>query len=93
MNIPYNHELKTIFEKLGVFHSINNTEQTINLLDRSQAITLIYLCIPETYQVNHLNYNDFNENISTAELFNLLKKDNYIFQHQHKINNIIENKY
>ena len=91
IELPYNYELKTIFEKLGIFHSINNTEQTINLLDRSQAISLIYLCIPETYQVNHLNYNDLNENISTAELFNLLKKDNYIFEHQHKINNIIEN--
>ena len=91
IELPYNYELKTIFEKLGIFHSINNTEQTINLLDRSQAISLIYLCIPETYQVNHLNYNDLNENISTAELFNLLKKGNFIFEHQHKINNIIEN--
>ena len=91
IELPYNYELKTIFEKLGIFHSINNTEQTINLLDRSQAISLIYVCIPETYQVNHLYYNDLNENISTAELFNLLKKDNFIFEHQHKINNIIEN--
>jgi len=91
IELPYNYELKTIFEKLGIFHSINNTEQTINLLDRSQAISLIYVCIPETYQVNHLHYNDLNENISTAELFNLLKKGNFIFEHQHKINNIIEN--
>jgi len=91
IELPYNYKIKTIFEKLGIFHSINNTEQTINLLDRSQAISLIYLCIPETYQVNHLHYNDLNENISTAELFNLLKKDDYIFEHRHKINNIIEN--
>ena len=91
IEFPYNYELKTIFEKLGIFHSINNTEQTISLFDRSQAVSLIYLCIPEIYHLYRLNYNDLTKNMSTAELFNLLKKDNYILEHQHKINKIIEN--
>jgi len=86
----YNSNLKIIFEKLGVFHSINTTEQTIILLDRSQTISLFFLCIPEIQPLYFLN-NDFPTDISISELFNLLIKDNYIFDSKNKINTIIEN--
>ncbi len=86
----YNYDLKIIFEKLGVFHSINNTEQTIILLDRAQTISLIYLCIPEIQGLYSFTDN-FPTNISISELFYLLKKDNYIFEIQNQINTIIQN--
>jgi DNA polymerase II large subunit len=86
----YNYDLKIIFEKLGVFHSINNTEQTIILLDRAQTISLIYLCIPEIQGLYSFTDN-FPTSISISELFYLLKKDNYIFEIQNQINTIIQN--
>jgi DNA polymerase II large subunit len=86
----YNYDLKIIFEKLGVFHSINNTEQTIILLDRAQTISLIYLCIPEIQGLYSFTDN-FPTTISISELFYLLKKDNYIFEIQNQINTIIQN--
>lgn len=94
----YNSDLKIIFEKLGVFHSINNTQQTIILSDRSQTISLIYLCIPEIHHLYFFsNDDDFPTTTTTktdifiSDLFNLLKKDNYIFRLQDKINTIIQN--
>ncbi|MDQ6723472.1 MAG: hypothetical protein M3Z01_04315, partial [Thermoproteota archaeon] len=90
----YNYDLKIIFEKLGVFHSIKNiyTEQIIILSDRSQIISLIYLCIPEIQRLYFLADDDFpTVNISISDLFNLLKKNNLIFEPQNKINTIIQN--
>ena len=91
IEFPYDCDLKIIFEKLGVFHSINNTEQTIILLDRSQSISLIYLCIPEISRLSFLTDDFSGINISISELFNYLKKDNYILDLRNKINTIIEN--
>ncbi len=90
----FNHDLKIILEKLGVFHSINNTgqQQTIILLDRQQTISIIYLCIPEIQALHSFTENS-PTNISISELFYLLKKDNYnyILEIQNKINTIIQN--
>src|SRR5215210_7045393 len=59
IEFPYDCDLKIILEKLGVFHNINNTEQTIILLDRSQSISLIYLSIPEISRLSFLT-DDFS---------------------------------
>lgn len=47
VNFLYNGDLKIIFEKIGLFHSINDTGQTIILEDLSQTISLVCLCVPE----------------------------------------------
>ncbi|HEY6534489.1 MAG TPA: DNA polymerase II large subunit [Candidatus Nitrosocosmicus sp.] len=88
IELIFNSYLKDIFEKLGVFHSINNTNQTIILLDLSQCISLIYLCLPEIQQL--ISISDYTTNISITDIFNQYKKENYI-EHQNKINTLIQN--
>ena len=87
----YIYELKIIFEKLGVFHSINNSNQHIILLDDSQAISLICLCIPETQKLFLLDIIDTSKDICISDILALLKKDDSILNHQSIISNIIEN--
>jgi len=91
IGISYNQGLKTILEKLGVFHMIGSTEQTIILSDHQQAISLVCLCIPE---IQHLYFstNDFPVSISIQDLFSLLKKDKQVFKLQDKISLLTENK-
>src|SRR5919107_386963 len=63
IGISYNQDLKSILEKLGVFHKVDSTEQAIILSDHQQAISLVCLCIPE---IQHLYFstNDFPVSIS-----------------------------
>jgi DNA polymerase II large subunit len=91
LGISYNQGLKTILEKLGVFHKISSTKQTITLSDHQQAISLVCLCIPE---IQHLYFstNDFPASISLPDLFSLLKKDKQVFKLQDKIGLLTENK-
>lgn len=90
----YNYELKIIFEKLGVFHSVNDSDQTIILLENSQTVSLIYLCIPEIQRLFPLNNdNDALKDICITDLFSFLKKDSLFSNYQNMINNIIENNF
>ena len=91
IEISYNHDLKAILEKLGVFHNIDSTKQAIILSDHPQAISLICLCIPEI-QHQYFLTNAFPVSISIPDLFALLKKDKQIFKLQDKINLLAENK-
>lgn len=85
----YNNDLKTIFEKLGIFHSVGNAGQTIILDDLAQTISLICLCIPETQSPCFLG--DFSDDISISELLGSLEKGNFILNFESKINKLIEN--
>jgi len=86
----YNGDLKIIFEKLGLFHSINDTNQTIILDDSSQAISLICFCVPEIQSPCFLA-GDFSDVISISELCSLIKKDDFVLNFENKINAVIGN--
>ncbi|HYP43315.1 MAG TPA: hypothetical protein VEQ18_04775, partial [Candidatus Nitrosocosmicus sp.] len=73
----YDNDLKTIFEKLGIFHSVGNAGQTIILDDIAQTISLICLCIPQTQSPGFL-VGDFSDDISIPELLGSLEKGNFI---------------
>ncbi len=85
----YNNDLKTIFEKLGIFHSVSNAGQAIILDDLAQTISLICLCIPETQSPCFLG--DFSDDIYISELLGSLEKGNFILNFESKINKLIEN--
>jgi DNA polymerase II large subunit len=92
IELVYNNELKIIFEKLGVSHQINNSDQTILLLDYSQTVSLIFLCVPEAQKLFLLKDDDLKD-IYISELFIFLNKDNNILNYQNMINSIIENNF
>ncbi len=81
----YQNELKVILEKLGVFHSLDGSNNTIYLLDKSQFFALIFLCLPE-FQTALLSVFDTNtvDVMLPAEIFKYITKENddFIFDLQ-----------
>lgn len=97
IEIPYNLEVKIIFEKLGVFHELNicNEEKKIILSNIYQVFSLISLCIPELqdkiYKISCIS-KDVSTN-SFLELCKLIVVYNFINPEiQNEIENLIHNK-
>ena len=75
IELHYDNKLKNIFEKLGVFHQLNGSSNTIMLEDESQIIALVCLFIPEFQNMLSSSY-DTNNGIPFSILSNYLLNDN-----------------
>ncbi|KAA2282838.1 MAG: DNA polymerase II large subunit [Candidatus Nitrosocosmicus sp.] len=74
IEIIQDHKLKSIFEKIGVFHKMNSSTNTIIFQDESQILALLCLCIPE-FQQTFLSLYDTNDTIPFSVLFDNLQKN------------------
>ena len=77
ISLSYDHKLKSILEKLGVFHSLDASSNTIVLLDGSQIFALVCLCIPEFQSMLSLLYETRNK-IHFSTISNYISKDGFI---------------
>jgi DNA polymerase II large subunit len=77
IRLSYDHKLKSILEKLGVFHSLDTSSNKIVLLDGSQIFALVCLCIPESQSIFSLLYETRNK-IHFSTFSNYVSKDGFI---------------
>lgn len=88
IEFTYEQKLKNILEKLGVFHSVDSSNNNnIILLDESQLFALVCLCIPELQTVfNSLHETNYRIYFSTFS--NHLSKDGFILDLEDTIDNL-----
>lgn len=77
ISLSYDHKLKSILEKLGVFHRLDTSSNTIVLLDGSQIFALVCLCIPEFQSILSLLY-ETRDKIHFSTFSNYVSKDGFI---------------
>lgn len=89
IEIPYEIKIKNLFEKLGIFHNINASDNIIILTDQSQSFALFYLCFPEFQSIlsNSFPY-DNNEYVWVTKLINYITKNDFVCL---EMQNIVEN--